>query len=68
MREQGFKLTQIGSCDNPRCVAPVYVELLEPHGYRLCVDCEERHGERLRALARHAPRLPDDPSLRGLVL
>ncbi len=51
MREQGFKLTPLAPCDNPACVAPVFVELgaVNPAGFRLCVECEDRHGARLRS-------------------
>jgi hypothetical protein len=50
MREITFKLTPLAPCDNPACVAPVFVELaaVNPSGFRLCVECEDRHGARLR--------------------
>jgi hypothetical protein len=51
MREQGFKLTPLAPCDNPACAAIVFVELaaVNPSGYCLCVECEDRHGARLRS-------------------
>ncbi len=48
--EQGVSLTRAGRCMNPQCGAPVYAELMSAdlHDTPLCVDCEEKHGERLR--------------------
>ncbi len=65
MREQGFKLTPLAPCDNPACGATVYAELARPNPFGvLCVACEDRHGERLCALAdlftRSGGRLPPD--------
>jgi len=45
-----LKLTPAGRCHNPQCGAPVYAELMSAdlRDSRLCADCEERHGDRLR--------------------
>jgi hypothetical protein len=53
MREQGFKLTPSGSCENPRCSAPLYAELMPAPvaSFLLCVECEDEHGAGVRASA-----------------
>jgi hypothetical protein len=58
--EQGISLTPAGRCHNPQCGASVYAELISAdlHDFRLCVDCEERHGHRLREKIAEAEERP----------
>lgn len=56
MTAEGLSLTVIGECENPRCHAPLFEELAsDAAGFRLCVECLDRHAARLSA-ALHSPR------------